>query len=380
MEIESWYSSNFEGQLKGRYISPKMIFPILEKYKYWPSPDISGTSEQGQPIPLIKIGEGKKIVLAWSQMHGNESTTTKALFDLIKFLNQESFFQNEIQQFLKSHSLYIIPMLNPDGANLYTRENANKVDLNRDAQNLSQSESRFLREVFDKLKPDLCLNMHDQRTIYGFDDGRPATISFLSPSADEHCSLTDARKVAMEGVVKMGRCLQKYIPGQVGRYDESFNSACVGDTFQMAGVPTILFEAGHYKEDYQREKTRELIFYAVLTLLDIIGEDNKIDFQDYYNLPENRKNYRDIVLRDVNVKPTAHPVDIAIQYLETLKKGKIEFVPIISEMGALNDLIGHFEKNINFLEILTNTDKKLTIGVKVLEFNILAGLIPLSFH
>jgi murein tripeptide amidase MpaA len=31
-------------------------------------------------------------------------------------------------------TFYCIPMLNPDGAALYTRENANKVDLNRDSQ------------------------------------------------------------------------------------------------------------------------------------------------------------------------------------------------------------------------------------------------------
>jgi hypothetical protein len=52
-------------------------------------------------------------------------------------------------------------MLNPDGAALY-RENANKVDLNRDSKHLQSRVS--LRAVFE-FKPDYCFNLHDQRTI-----------------------------------------------------------------------------------------------------------------------------------------------------------------------------------------------------------------------
>ena len=48
---------------------------------------------------------------------------------------------------LKACTLYIIPILNPDGAKAYTRLNANEVDLNRDAQDLSQPESKVLRAV-----------------------------------------------------------------------------------------------------------------------------------------------------------------------------------------------------------------------------------------
>src|SRR5690606_20673993 len=302
MEIESWYCNNFETGLKGRYVTLEMIMPLLEKYRDKFELSVSGLSENGKDIPQIKIGSGKKIILAWSQMHGNESTTTKALFDLMKFLDQENLFQNEIQRFLRTYSLYVIPMLNPDGAGLYTRENANKVDLNRDAQDLSQSESRILRTIFNKLKPDLCLNLHDQRTIYGFDDGLPATVSFLSPAANEVRSLTKARKRAMEDIVKMNQYLQKMIPGQVGRYDDSFNSACVGDAFQMAGATTILFEAGHYRNDYHREKTREYIFYSLLALFDIIGEKKVINYRSYFNIPENRKNYRDVIIRNAKLK------------------------------------------------------------------------------
>jgi murein tripeptide amidase MpaA len=67
-------------------------------------------------------------------------------------------------------------MLNPDGADMYTRLNANEVDLNRDSQNLTQPESKVLREIFDLFQPHYCFNLHDQRTILR--PVKPATVSF----------------------------------------------------------------------------------------------------------------------------------------------------------------------------------------------------------
>ncbi|SRX55827.1 M14 family zinc carboxypeptidase [Aequorivita sp. CIP111184] len=366
MKIESWYTNNFEFQLTGRYITLQSIFPLLDMYKLNYEISIPGISESGKDIPLIKIGKGPKIVLGWSQMHGNESTTTKAVFDFLKFISQKNVFQSEIQLFLKNYTFYIFPILNPDGAQLYTRENANGIDLNRDAQNLSQRESRCLRDIFESLSPSLCLNLHDQRSIYGLKNGKPATVSFLAPSADKERSVTSSRKTAMQFIVKMSNTLQNYIPGQVGRYDDGFNKDCVGDTFQMAGVPTILFEAGHYEQDYQRDKTRAYIFYSLLSLFDIIEEDaTQIEYKDYFKIPENLKNYNDFVLRDVKLPDYSEVVSIAVQYKEVLKNNKIAFIPVIEEIGKLDNTFGHKEENVNGREILTNSQENLTVGQNI---------------
>ncbi len=366
MKIESWYRNNFEFHLKGRYITLQSIFPLLEMYKMNYEISDPGISEMGKDIPLIKIGKGPKIVLGWSQMHGNESTTTKAVFDFLKLISQKDILQSEIELFLRNFTFYIFPMLNPDGAELYTRENANGVDLNRDAQNLSQKESKCLRDIFEKLNPSLCLNLHDQRSIYGLKNGKPATVSFLSPSADEDRTVTDSRKTAMQLIVKMNNTLQNYIPGQVGRYDDGFNAACVGDTFQMMGVPTILFEAGHCEEDYQREKTREYIFYSLLSLFDIIDEDSEpIQYKEYFEIPENLKNYHDFILRNVKLDDQTKIVSIAIQYTEVLKNNKIDFIPVINEIGRLENQFGHKEENANGAEILTNSQENLTVGQNI---------------
>ena len=215
----------------------------------------------------------KKNVLAWSQMHGNESTTTKTIFDFLKFVTQKDHFKDEIKSFLNDFTLYVIPILNPDGASLYTRNNANDIDLNREAQNLSQNESRVLMNVFKTLKPNLCLNLHGQRSIFGLETKKPATVSFLSPSSTIDRQVTDSRKMAMQLIVGLNNYLQQLIPGQIGRYDDSFNANCFGDTFQKEGVPVILFEAGHIGSDYRREKTRAYLFYAMVCLFDIVKQD-----------------------------------------------------------------------------------------------------------
>lgn len=368
MKIEDWYAHNFETYLKGRYITMDHINPLLDKYKNYLEISVAGLSENGLVIPLIKIGHGKKVVLGWSQMHGNESTTTKAIFDFLRFINQKDDFQKEIELFLKTYSFYIVPILNPDGAKLYTRENANGVDLNRDAQNLSQTESQCLHKLFEELNPDLCLNLHDQRSIYGFKSGKPASVSFLSPAADKKRTVTPSRKIAMEQIVKMNSFLQHYIPGQVGRYDDSYNEACVGDTFQKAGVPTILFEAGHCDTDYQREKTREYIFYSLLSLFDIVETKmEKISHKEYFNIPENLKNYNDFILRNVKLKSEKRLVSVAIQYREILKKETIVFEPFIDEIGQLKSKFGYMEKNAEGAEILTNSQDTLTVGENISE-------------
>lgn len=368
MKIEDWYSNHFETQLRGRYIAMRHIYPLLDMYKIKYEISVPGLSEKGQDIPLLKIGNGGKVVLAWSQMHGNESTTTKAIFDFLRFVYQNDYFQPEISAFLDTYTFWVFPILNPDGAELYTRENANGVDLNRDALDLSQKESQCLRKVFEELKPALCLNMHDQRSIYGFMNGKPATVSFLSPAANKRRTLTPSRKSAMEQIVKMNRVLQHYLPGQVGRYDDSYNIACVGDTFQNAGVSTILFEAGHCGQDYEREKTREYIFYSLLALFNIIGSHHSpIHYKDYFEIPENLKNYHDFILRDVKLPDHRKLTSMAIQYREILKNEMVVFKPFIDEIGPLRNKFGYVEKNAGGSEILINSQDNLTVGDEVSE-------------
>ncbi|WP_298534077.1 M14 metallopeptidase family protein [uncultured Algibacter sp.] len=348
-DIKGLFLEHKEKSLFGRYITHKDILPLLESLKKKNHVDVIGKSVLGHPIYGLKIGSGRKKVLMWSQMHGNESTTTKALFDLLNTLISA---ESNNKHILEACTLYIIPILNPDGALAYTRVNANEVDLNRDAQNLSQPESRVLKSVFESFKPDFCYNLHGQRTIFSAGKvNKSATVSFLAPAQDDSCTITDNRKVAMEVIAVMNETLQSVIPNQVGVYDDAFNINCVGDTFQSKNVPTILFEAGHYHNDYDRENTRELIYISYLTSLNYIANTDVSGsfYKPYLDIPENEKCFLDVIIRNAKIKDRI--VDIGIQYQETLIKNKLEFIPKVLKTETLKGFYGHKEIDANGSEV-----------------------------
>ncbi|MGL5111350.1 MAG: M14 family zinc carboxypeptidase, partial [Flavobacterium sp.] len=195
MEALALFYKYKEQSIQGRYLTLENILPILERQNTDNQLQQVGVSVMQKPIYTYQIGTGKTKIFLWSQMHGNESTTTKALLDFINFLNGDSELAEEL---LEAFTFLCIPILNPDGAELYTRENANKVDLNRDSQDLTQPESATLRGVFEVFQPDFCYNLHDQRTIFGVaDTGKPATVSFLAPSFNEQREVNATRLKAI---------------------------------------------------------------------------------------------------------------------------------------------------------------------------------------
>jgi hypothetical protein len=359
-DIQSLFLKHKETALYHRYITNNHIQPLLKKLDGNFSVDVIGNSVQNEPIYGVKIGQGPKRILMWSQMHGNESTTTKAIFDLFNTFSSD---RNEVKEILSTCSIYIIPILNPDGAKAYTRINANEIDLNRDAQERTQPESRILRTIFDSFKPDFCYNLHGQRTIFSVDNTNlPATVSFLAPAQDKACTVTPNRKIAMEVIGVMNNALQKLIPNQIGVYDDAFNINCVGDAFQSENAPTILFEAGHFKADYGRDKTREFIYISLLSSLSYISK-NDVDgskYEPYFIIPENQKYFYDIIIR--NAKFGNSLLDIALLYQERLNNECIGFVPKVERIEKLDTFYGHKEFDASGFEVLNEALKPISIG------------------
>lgn len=340
IELHKEYKAN---SLFGRYITLKDIEPLLSKF----STEIIGNSVLGKPIYKYEIGTGKTRIFMWSQMHGNESTTTKALFDFFNVINS----QKEIGvKLLQEFTFCFLPMVNPDGAELYTRENANKVDLNRDSLDLSQPESQLLRKTFEDFKPDFCYNLHDQRTIFGAGTtGNVATVSFLAPSFNQNRDVNEVRSKAMNVIVAMNEELQKHIPNQVGRFDDGFNINCIGDMFTFLNVPTILFEAGHFQDDYYREYTRKMIFISLISGLKHIYENDIVnnEIANYLSIPQNNTVFYDFLYKNIKINYDGKEIitNFAVQYKEELIDGKIQFNAYIVEIGELKGKFGHYLYN-----------------------------------
>lgn len=362
--VAPWHIKHHEELLHGRYISPKKIEPLLHNLKKPFLLNTVGYSVENRPIHSVKIGKGDLKILMWSQMHGNESTTTKAIFDLFKALADPKA-PEIFKQIVENCSLCIIPQLNPDGASAYTRNNAADIDLNRDAQLLSQPESRVLREVFDDFQPDVCFNLHGQRTIYGMSaTATPSIMSFLAPAGDSERSITLSRKRAMSAITHINKELSSELYQHIGRYDDGFNINCTGDTFTSEGVPTILFEAGHYPQDYEREKVRQLVFQAMITA--ISGLMGGIDYEpeDYFSIPEHEKCYCDVLIRN------GAEGDIVIQFEEVLNNETIDFIPKVERIGSNEVVFGHRLIDAKGQKVSHCDGSTLSIGDVLMELKI----------
>ena len=144
----------------------------------------------------------------------------------------------------------------------------------------------------------------------------------------------------------MNKMLQNIIPHFVGRYTDEFYPTATGDNFQKLGYNTILIESGHYPDDYQREKSREFTFYSIIQgIYHIATADSFIDYEDYFNIPNNDKIFYDVIHRFSDSKK-----DEAYQYKDEIIENKlVSKLEKIAE-NTLQNEIGHneivFEANI----------------------------------
>ncbi len=351
------YSLFKANTISGRYITNADVELLNALHTDFFKIDVIGYSVNNLPIYAYSFGSGKKRILGWSQMHGNESTTTKAVFDFFNWIKNPSA---DSKQLLETCTFCIVPILNPDGASAYTRLNANGIDLNRDAINKSQPESRVLHELYSTFKPDYCFNLHGQRTIFSAGNtNNSAVLSFLSPAENMARTVTSTRKTAMAVIVAIYNKMSAVLPNQIARYDDAYNGNCVGDCFQSLGTPTILVEAGHVPGDYNREITRKHVFNVLLAAFKSIALDGfeSNAYKAYAEIPENKKLFTDVLIRNAR-DDNGNAIDVAIQYEEVLRSGAIYFVPKLAAYGDLSEHFGHTEINGEGNIVLINKSKE----------------------
>ncbi len=311
-----------------------------------------GESLEGRDIRMISYGTGKTHVLGWSQMHGDESTATMALVDILNFLITE----DEFTQFRKSLSdnltIHFIPMLNPDGAEQFKRRNALDIDLNRDALRLQFPESQALRWAQDSLKPAFGFNLHDQDQRYSAGKShKSATLSFLAPAFNYEKNINEIRGNAMKIIVNMTDELSKFIPGHIGRYDDEFEPRAFGDNFVKWGTGTILIESGGWKNNFEKQFLRKLNFVGILIGLQSMAQKQyeKADITKYNNIPENRRYLFDVLLKNLQIdfNRNKYIIDIGINHIETATENHRNdyYKGIIDDIGDLSTYFGYEELN-----------------------------------
>ncbi|MDG5787644.1 M14 family metallopeptidase [Evansella sp. AB-P1] len=89
---------------------------------------VIGHSVLGKEIYSIKIGTGNKKIFYSGGWHANEWMTSKFLTEWIDYAmskteNKEDFFGENLSELFKEVSLYVVPMVNPDGIALVQQGN-----------------------------------------------------------------------------------------------------------------------------------------------------------------------------------------------------------------------------------------------------------------
>ena len=330
-----------EETITNRRFKHKDIQPLIEALEEQEGFTVTnlGVSIQGRRISMISVGQGDTDVLLWSQMHGDEPTATMAIFDIVNYLKEN-------KEILKGIKVHFIPMLNPDGAELFQRRNAIGIDINRDAIRLQSPESRILKAARDSLNADFGFNLHDQSRYYNAETtSKPATLSFLAPAFNEEKDMSEKRGNAMKIIAMMNEVVQKRADGQVGRYSDAFEPRAFGDNIQKWGTSTILIESGGHPDDREKQFIRKLNYMAILTAIKGIsnGSFKTRSTRAYWDIPRNDRKLFDLKIEKLTFPYLGanYTVDLGIIYNEIENATHSDFY-LVGKIVDIGDLSTHY--------------------------------------
>ncbi|MDA0311305.1 MAG: M14 family zinc carboxypeptidase [Gemmatimonadetes bacterium] len=292
-----------------------------------------GESAEGRTIRQLTFGSGPTTVLLWSQMHGNESTASMSLADIVRFFHEHGDHP-AVRRIAQGATVHMIPMLNPDGAERFQRRNAQGIDVNRDARMLQTPEGRTLKGVTDALTPDFGFNLHDQgAAVRVGQTNRGVAIALLAPAFNEARDVDAKRRRAMQVASLLIGAMEPLVGGHIAKYDDTFNPRAFGDLMGQWGASTILIESGAWADDPQKQHLRKTNFVGILTALDAVATGSYAAFDPdvYESLAYNGRRVPDLLISGGTIAVPGIPVlkaDILLNYDR----------PLMHEAGVITDI------------------------------------------
>ena len=321
-----------------------------------------GRSFANREIYQMEWGKGATKVFMWSQMHGDEPTATSALIDLFAFL-QKYREVKWVKNLSEKLTIRAVPMLNPDGAEIYTRRNLQSIDINRDAINLQTPEARLLRSLRDAWQPHIGFNLHNQQELTTVGPtSNQAAISFLAVSGNAQNFTSEGNERNKRLIVMMLLNLGQFIPGHIGRYTDDYTPTAFGDTFSAAGTPTILIETGAL-HPFDELYLVKMNFIALLTALDGLatGSEAKMNAAIYDTIPANGSGrIYNVIFRNASII-NAPELDLSFSADVGLKNERRREQSVgsmfVREIGDLSRYVGLDEYDASSFYIASDFDK-----------------------
>lgn len=165
-------------------------------YKKW----ILGNSIYHNPIPCYSFGIGNTKILLTGGVHGREAINSFSLLSmLVHYASHFTCYSN----WFSTHTLYLIPMLNPDGyvhslSEPLFKNNGNNVDINRNFPcklwqkkwandtPASEIETQVLIHFFEQYSIDYYFDIHSRgKGVYYYRHSMPETYNVIQKNYGE---------------------------------------------------------------------------------------------------------------------------------------------------------------------------------------------------
>ena len=225
-------------------------------------------------------------VLFYAQQHGDEVSGKDALLYLVRDVARDP------RLLPPDVDLWILPMMNPDGAEAGTRRNSAGADLNRDHVTLFQPETEALHRVARRVRPHLAVDAHEfgrdseEWTKKGWEKWPDITMDGLDNPHFDRERRTAARRWVDEAAAaeeKAGHRFLRYWVGGTPPDDEQRHSAPDADGglngIGAYGGLSFIIEAAvrHHAKDPSADLGNRVDAYLVLFRRFLDGAGHRAD-------------------------------------------------------------------------------------------------------
>jgi hypothetical protein len=149
----SFLTYHNQSQIEAYLQAVALAVPSIATYK------VLGQSGQGRNLPYLVINAtcqaSPPALLANGTHHGDEPASTEAALAIPDYLLRKSTTDASVRSLLQTYAFYVLPLVNPDGFALDTRENAAGLDINRDYSYPGRSDANSFTTVEAKLVKSL---------------------------------------------------------------------------------------------------------------------------------------------------------------------------------------------------------------------------------